>query len=203
MTRRVPDAPSAATRRKQRDRRAPSPCWQLGKRRAPGSAIGPSPPKRLARGRRVLAHEANAFAVNIMPVIDALRQSGVTDLRSIASALNARAVRTACGGRWHVSNVKNLLDRARPIPFIGGKIGVLNANSCFADNKKVYRHGGIWAPILMCQYCRRTLGVPHSPRGSGIMLAKKRAVLSVLTATTLSDKLMEMSVGIADQRIPI
>jgi hypothetical protein len=27
-------------------------------------------------------------------------------------ALNARGVRTARGGRWHVSNVKNVIDRA-------------------------------------------------------------------------------------------
>jgi Recombinase len=37
---------------------------------------------------------------------------GVTDLRGIAQALNDRGVRTARGGRWHVSNVKNVIDRA-------------------------------------------------------------------------------------------
>ena len=35
-----------------------------------------------------------------------------TDLRGVAQALNDRGVRTARGGRWHVSNMKNILDRA-------------------------------------------------------------------------------------------
>jgi hypothetical protein len=46
-----------------------------------------------------------------MPVIDALRSAGVVDLRGLASALNNRGIRTARGGRWHVSNVKNVIDR--------------------------------------------------------------------------------------------
>ncbi len=41
-----------------------------------------------------------------------LRSAGVTDLRGLASALNSRGVRTARGGRWHVSNVRNLLLRS-------------------------------------------------------------------------------------------
>jgi hypothetical protein len=43
--------------------------------------------------------------------LNAIRGTGVTDLRGIATALDARGVRTARGGRWHVSNVKNLIDR--------------------------------------------------------------------------------------------
>jgi hypothetical protein len=31
----------------------------------------------------------------------------------LADSLNARGVRTARGGRWHVSNVKNVIDRRR------------------------------------------------------------------------------------------
>ena len=38
--------------------------------------------------------------------------AGVTDLRGLAGALNDRGVRTARGGRWHVSNVRNLLRRS-------------------------------------------------------------------------------------------
>lgn len=48
-----------------------------------------------------------------MPIVDAVRASGVTDLRGIAEALNSRGVRTVRGGRWHVSNVKNVIDRVR------------------------------------------------------------------------------------------
>jgi hypothetical protein len=40
--------------------------------------------------------------------------TGVTDLRGLALALNVRGVRTARGGRWHVSNVGNLLRRSVP-----------------------------------------------------------------------------------------
>jgi DNA invertase Pin-like site-specific DNA recombinase len=53
-----------------------------------------------------------AFAANVMPVIDALRTAGIADLRSLAGALNNRGIRTARSGRWHVSNVKNVIDRA-------------------------------------------------------------------------------------------
>ena len=38
---------------------------------------------------------------------------GLTDLRGLAAALNSRGVPTARGGRWHVSNVRNLLARSR------------------------------------------------------------------------------------------
>jgi DNA invertase Pin-like site-specific DNA recombinase len=62
-------------------------------------------------GREVQKADAAQFAENTMPVVDAIRGSGVTDLRGIAQALNDRGIRTARGGRWHVSNVKNLLDR--------------------------------------------------------------------------------------------
>jgi DNA invertase Pin-like site-specific DNA recombinase len=77
---------------------------RLGNRRNPGHAA--------ALGRQALRAEADAFAANVMPVIDALRSAGVVDLRGLASALNNRGIRTARGGRWHVSNVKNVIDRA-------------------------------------------------------------------------------------------
>ena len=38
--------------------------------------------------------------------------SGIADRHGLAAALNSRAVRTAGGGRWRVSNVRNLLQRA-------------------------------------------------------------------------------------------
>ena len=63
-----------------------------------------------ALGREVQKDEATSFAANILPIIETLRASGVRDLRGLASALNNRGVRTARGGRWHVSNVKNLVD---------------------------------------------------------------------------------------------
>jgi len=67
--------------------------------------------KATSLGREAETESADAFAANVMPIIESLRASGVTDLRGLAGALNTRGVRTARGGRWHVSNVKNLIDR--------------------------------------------------------------------------------------------
>ena len=65
-----------------------------------------------ALGREAQAESADAFAADVLPIVASLRASGVTDLGGLAGALNTRGVRTARGGRWHVSNVKNVLDRA-------------------------------------------------------------------------------------------
>ena len=46
-----------------------------------------------------------------MPTIQQLRRDGITSYRGIATALNARGVRTARGGKWQVSNVRNLMAR--------------------------------------------------------------------------------------------
>jgi DNA invertase Pin-like site-specific DNA recombinase len=55
---------------------------------------------------------ADAFAANVLPVVRDLQASGVTATRAIAEALNARGIRTARGGEWHHSTVRNLLARA-------------------------------------------------------------------------------------------
>jgi DNA invertase Pin-like site-specific DNA recombinase len=54
---------------------------------------------------------ADAFAANVLPVVHQLQASGVTTTRGIAEALNARGIRTARGGDWHGSTVRNLLAR--------------------------------------------------------------------------------------------
>lgn len=50
----------------------------------------------------------------MLPVITitALQAAGITDLRGLAAALNARGIPTARGGKWHVSNVRNIIARA-------------------------------------------------------------------------------------------
>ena len=63
--------------------------------------------------RQVQINGADAFVHSAWPHVARVRAAGITDLRGIAQALNDRGVRTARGGSWHVSNVKNLLDRAR------------------------------------------------------------------------------------------
>jgi len=71
-------------------------------RRAAGSAAG------AAAGRA----NADAFAANVLPIVQQLQATGLTRLADIADALNTRGVRTARGGQWHASSVRNVLLRA-------------------------------------------------------------------------------------------
>jgi DNA invertase Pin-like site-specific DNA recombinase len=71
---------------------------------------------KLAEARR-MGHEANRrnadkFAVNVKPIIAEIRTSGVTSLRKVAAALQARGVPTARGGAWNAAQVANLMKRA-------------------------------------------------------------------------------------------
>jgi DNA invertase Pin-like site-specific DNA recombinase len=86
----------------------------LAAKKAGGATLGNRHNASMAAalGRKAQAENAKLFAANTLPIIEAIRQTGVEDLRGIAAALNARGVRTARGGQWHVSNVKNLFDRA-------------------------------------------------------------------------------------------
>ena len=86
----------------------------LAARKARGAKLGNlrNAATAAAAGRAVQVAEADQFAANVLPIVNSVRASGVTDLRGIARALNDRGVRTARGGRWHVSNVKNVIDRA-------------------------------------------------------------------------------------------
>ena len=55
---------------------------------------------------------ADAFTANVLPVARQIRDRGASTPRAIAEALNARGIRTARGGAWHDSTVRNLLARA-------------------------------------------------------------------------------------------
>jgi hypothetical protein len=50
----------------------------------------------------------------VLPTLEAVRKSGAMSLAEIASALNERGVRSASGGRWHRSSVRNLLTSRTP-----------------------------------------------------------------------------------------
>jgi DNA invertase Pin-like site-specific DNA recombinase len=65
-----------------------------------------------AKGAASQRAEADAFAAKVLPMVRAIQGDGVTTLRAIAAALNERGVRTARGGDWHDSTVRNLLARA-------------------------------------------------------------------------------------------
>jgi DNA invertase Pin-like site-specific DNA recombinase len=86
----------------------------LAARRARGGQTGQSqqPTRGGGAGFKGARAEADSFAANVLPIISSLRDSGIVDLRGLAGALNARGIRTARGGRWHVSNVKNVIERA-------------------------------------------------------------------------------------------
>ena len=54
---------------------------------------------------------AERFAGNVLPIVDQIAATGATTFRAIASALNARGIRTARGGDWHATTVRNLMAR--------------------------------------------------------------------------------------------
>lgn len=55
---------------------------------------------------------ADAHAANVLPIIHDIQRAGVTSLRAIAAALNARGIPTARGGEWQAMTVSNILARA-------------------------------------------------------------------------------------------
>jgi DNA invertase Pin-like site-specific DNA recombinase len=54
---------------------------------------------------------ADAFAANVRPIIKEIQNSGVSSLRGVAKALNARGVRTARGSEWTGVQVNHVLER--------------------------------------------------------------------------------------------
>jgi len=86
----------------------------LAAKKAAGAALGN--PTNLgeagALGRRMLTVQADQFATSVLPIVQELRAAGRRGYGAIASVLNQRGIRTARGGRWHVSTVRNLLARS-------------------------------------------------------------------------------------------
>jgi DNA invertase Pin-like site-specific DNA recombinase len=85
----------------------------LAARKANGRRLGN--PRNIAEagrlGRKVQIAVADEFTRNVLPVIDALRHSGIVTLEAISCGLNRQGIRTARGKRWHASSVMNLLAR--------------------------------------------------------------------------------------------
>lgn len=65
-----------------------------------------------ALGAEANAVQAQRFAANVQPVIEAIRTSGVASLCGIAAALNVRGVPTARNGRWHPATVRAVIKRS-------------------------------------------------------------------------------------------
>jgi DNA invertase Pin-like site-specific DNA recombinase len=87
----------------------------LAQKKAQGTILGNRTNLReaQAKGVEVNRNAADHFASNVLPIVRQIQAAGVTTHRAIAQALNARGVRTARGGIWHDSTVRNLLTRAR------------------------------------------------------------------------------------------
>jgi DNA invertase Pin-like site-specific DNA recombinase len=85
----------------------------LHAKKASGAKLGNSTNLCIAGsiGRLAQAQVADEFATNLMPLVQAIQNAGAATLSEIASALNARGVRSARGNNWHRSSVRNLLAR--------------------------------------------------------------------------------------------
>jgi len=89
----------------------------LAARKAGGAKLGNPRKRRQAaeRGRIAQTNAADEFVAGLMPILQAIRSTGAVTLREMADALNHRGIRSARGGKWHVSSVLNLLARASGI----------------------------------------------------------------------------------------
>lgn len=90
----------------------------LAAAKARGKRLGWSMPSRrqeqhraTARAVRANKGKADLFAANVLPIVAQVRAAGITTLEGIAAALNARGIKTARGGHWHPTTVRNLLAR--------------------------------------------------------------------------------------------
>ena len=65
-----------------------------------------------AKGAVANREAVDRFAANVLPIVRQSHGAGVTGLQYLAAALNERGARTARGGAWHASGVRNLPQRA-------------------------------------------------------------------------------------------
>jgi DNA invertase Pin-like site-specific DNA recombinase len=88
----------------------------LAQKKARGALLGnrTNLPNAQAKGVAANREAADAFAANVLPIVRQIQAAGAITYRAIAAALNNRGVRTARGGAWHDSTVRNLLARAVP-----------------------------------------------------------------------------------------
>ena len=63
-----------------------------------------------AAGTAAVQARAKAFAAQVGPTVEALRQAGLS-LRQISARLTERGIKTARGGAWSADAVKSILDR--------------------------------------------------------------------------------------------
>ena len=78
----------------------------------PGSAIRATSRMR-ARWAASFKRSRPTSSSGLMPIVLAIRSTGVITLEAMTQALNQRGIRSARGGKWHASSVMNLLARAQ------------------------------------------------------------------------------------------
>jgi hypothetical protein len=71
----------------------------------------PDASKAAQLGGQANREQADRFAAKVLPVIREMQKAGITSLRAIASALDARGVKTVRGGPWRPQGVANVLRR--------------------------------------------------------------------------------------------
>jgi DNA invertase Pin-like site-specific DNA recombinase len=87
----------------------------LAQKKAQGALLGNRTNLRDAQAKGVATNRkaADTFASNVLPIVRQIQAAGAKTHRAIAQALNDRGVRTARGGDWHDSTVRNLLARSQ------------------------------------------------------------------------------------------
>ena len=80
-----------------------------------GNPNGAAALRRAGKGgealRATVAANADRHAQDLAPVVEDLCRQGIVSLRGIVAALTERGMLIRPGGRWHVSNVRNMLLR--------------------------------------------------------------------------------------------
>ena len=71
----------------------------------------PNPAAASVLGIAAIKERVRAFDRNIIPIIEHVRRAGITSLRGIAEALNARGIGTRRAGRWAGETVRQVLMR--------------------------------------------------------------------------------------------
>ena len=85
----------------------------LARKKAQGALLGNRTNLPAATAKAAVSNRriAAGFAANVVPVMQQIRAAGATSYAAIAAALNARGIRTARGGEWHATTVRNILLR--------------------------------------------------------------------------------------------
>lgn len=90
----------------------------LAAARARGKKLGGYRPNALpnadqgrAKGRAVRAEAASKRALDLLPVVEAIKAEGASSLREIAQGLNERGIPTPRGGQWSAVQVQRVIAR--------------------------------------------------------------------------------------------